>query len=94
MKNDFFLGDTLSPGNPNCSGRVTTVDLLVITTSIQLLSIQKNDIFTFFRTLYLHEEVNRTEPSSSARVPCSLLLTERGEGEREAAEGCKHRRTG
>jgi hypothetical protein len=35
----------------------------------QLLLIQQT-LFTFYKTSYLNEEVNRTEPSPSVSVPC------------------------
>ncbi len=47
--------------------RLSTVDLLVLTSSDQLFLLAKN-IFPFYRTSYLKEEVNCTEPSLSVIV--------------------------
>jgi hypothetical protein len=56
------------PWKSYCRGRHSTVDLLVLTNLYQLLSILKI-LFTFFKTSYLNEEVNLSEPSPSVRLP-------------------------
>ncbi len=56
------------PGNPYWRSKISTVDLLVLTSSDQLLLIQEKILF--FKTSFLNEEVNRTELSPSVRVPC------------------------
>ncbi len=53
-------------GSPYWRGRYATLDLLVLTSSYQLLFILKIFLFYFFTTRY-----NCTEPSPSVRVPCS-----------------------
>jgi hypothetical protein len=54
-------------------GRLSKVDLLVLTSSDQLLLLMKIFIFLFFfQTSYLIEEVGRTELSLSVRVPCFI----------------------
>ncbi len=62
-------------GNPYLRGRLSTVDLLVLTNLVQLLWVQQT-LFTFFcKTSYLNEEVNRTEPSPSVSVICISAWT-------------------
>ncbi len=75
----FFYVDSLSenvttnlrnlsrdqPGKPYLRGRLSTVDLLVLTCLDQLLFILK---ILFNKTSYLYEEVNRTEPSPSVSI--------------------------
>jgi hypothetical protein len=58
------------PGNPYCMGRISTVNLLALTSSDQLLFILKISFFLFYKTSYHKEEVNCLEPSSSVRVVC------------------------
>ncbi len=55
-------------------GRISKVDLLVLTSSDQLLLLMRIFIFLFFflQTSYLIEEVGRTELSLSVRVPCFI----------------------
>jgi hypothetical protein len=48
-------------------GRLSTVDLLALTSLDQLLLTQQ--ILFFYKTSYLNEEVNCTEPSPSVSVP-------------------------
>jgi hypothetical protein len=48
--------------NTNWRGRLSTVDLLVLTSLDQLLLILQT-FFLFYKTSYLIEEVNHTEPS-------------------------------
>ncbi len=57
-------------GSPYRRGRISTVDLLVLIGSEQVLLIQKNIIFPFYNTSYLNGVVNCTEPSISVSVPC------------------------
>ncbi len=51
-------------------GRLSTVNLLVLTSLNQQLLILKNTIYDFRKTSYLIEEVNRTESSPLVSVPC------------------------
>jgi len=53
----------LIAGNPYRRGRISTVDLLALTKSFQLLFIYMNIYFLFYKTTYLDVEVNCTEPS-------------------------------
>ncbi len=46
------------------TGRISTINLLVLTSSNYLLLIVKMHIFLFLQTSYLNKEVNCTEPSS------------------------------
>jgi len=56
-------------GNTYIRGRLCTVHLLVLTSLDQLLFTLKL-YFSFYKTTYLNEEVNRTEPSfPSVRFP-------------------------
>jgi hypothetical protein len=48
--------------------RLSTVDLLVPTSLDQLLFISQT-LLLFYKTSYLNEEVNRTEPTTLARLP-------------------------
>jgi hypothetical protein len=49
-------------------GRISTIDLLVLTSSDQLL-LKQEHFFLFYKTRYLIKEVNHTEQSPSIRVP-------------------------
>jgi hypothetical protein len=51
-----------------------TVHLLILTGSDQLLLILKNIIFLHYKTRYVIEEVNCTEPSRSVRFPWIFVL--------------------
>jgi hypothetical protein len=53
-------------GNPHIRGRISTIDLLVLTSSDQLRLI----LCIYYKTSNLNVEVNCTEPSPSVRVPC------------------------
>ncbi len=53
---------------PYRMGRISTVDLLVLTSLNELLFKLKLN-FLFYKATYLNEEVNCTEPSPSVRVP-------------------------
>ncbi len=57
-------GKKLEPGNTYWSGRISTVDLLVLTSSDQLILIHKN---SFHKTSFLNEVVNCTDLSPSVR---------------------------
>jgi hypothetical protein len=57
--------------NPNGSGRVCTVDLLVLT-SLDQLSLILKPCFSFFLKQPILMRRSRTEPSSSLRVPCTV----------------------
>jgi hypothetical protein len=57
------------PGNPYRSGRFSTIDLLVLTSSDQHPFYSEKYIFNSFKTRYFNKEVNRTEQSLSVRVP-------------------------
>jgi hypothetical protein len=61
-----------SQGSLNEGRSISTINLLVFTSSEQIFLIL-NYIF-FYKTTYLKEEVNRTEPSPFDRVPCTSLL--------------------
>jgi hypothetical protein len=61
---------SLDPGNPYLKERISTIDLLVLTGSDQLLLILKNIIFLLCKTSYLNEKENFREPSTSVMVPC------------------------
>jgi hypothetical protein len=51
-------------------GRLTTVHLLALTSSVQVVSILNVEFFFSTQTSYLSKEVNRTEPSPEpVRVP-------------------------
>jgi len=50
-------------------GRISTIDLLVLTSSDRLLFMIKKYFSFFDRTSYLNKEANSTEPFSK----CSLL---------------------
>jgi len=63
-----------SQGSLAEGGRFSTVDLLVLTSLGQLLFIFKISFTFFYKTSYLVEEVNRTEPSLSVSVSCQNLL--------------------
>jgi hypothetical protein len=57
-----------SPGNTYRSGRLSTVDLL---NKVACLSTKTNKTFKINLILTsFYKEVIRTEPSTSARVPC------------------------
>jgi hypothetical protein len=56
-------------GNSYRRGRISTVDLLVLTSLDKLLFTQKILLFFFYKTSYSNKEVNRTEPSPSVSAP-------------------------
>ncbi len=56
------------PGNSYWRGRISTIDLLALISSHQLLSIFKRGFYFFNKTGNLKEEVNRTEPSSKGSL--------------------------
>jgi hypothetical protein len=53
---------------PLLKGRLSAVDLLVLTSLDQLLLVLLS-LFTFYKTSHLNEELNCTEPSPSASIP-------------------------
>ncbi len=55
-------------------GRISTIDLLVLTNLDQLILVL-NIFFLFYKTSYLNKEVNCTEPSTSERVPRLMSCT-------------------
>jgi hypothetical protein len=57
-------------------GRSNTIDLLVLVSLDQLLFILKG-FFPLNKTSYLNQEVNRTKPSPSVRVPWPKLSIDR-----------------
>ncbi len=61
-------------GKSYLGGRFSTVDLLVLTSLDQFVSKLKILFFLFYKTSYLNEEVNCTEPSTSISVPWWLLI--------------------
>jgi hypothetical protein len=54
--------------------RVSTVDLLVLTCSDQLLLILKVYIYFFYQTSYINEEGDCTEPSPTVRITWHHIL--------------------
>ncbi len=60
-------------GKPYWKGRISTVDLLLLTSSDRLLTILNLYFSIFYRTTFLNKEVNRTEPSPSVRVSWMVL---------------------
>ncbi len=63
-----FLTLKFSARYPYWKERISTVVLLALTSSVQLLLIMKNIIFLFYKTCYLNEDTNCTEPFPSVRV--------------------------
>jgi hypothetical protein len=57
------------------AGRISTDDLLVLTSSDQLRYILK-PYSSLYKTTYFNEEVNRLERSPSVRVPCNCVFRE------------------
>jgi hypothetical protein len=51
------------------TGRLSTVSLLVLASLDQLFFYKENYIYFFYKTSYLNEEVNRTEPFPLVRIP-------------------------
>ncbi len=62
-----FKEDSLGR-EPLLKGRISTIDLLVLTSLDQLL-LKLQALLTFYETRYLNEEVNCAEPSPSVSVP-------------------------
>ncbi len=60
---------TGQPRNPHWRDRLSTIDLLALTSLDQLLWYWKHQSFISYKTSYLHEEVNRTESFPSVSVP-------------------------
>jgi hypothetical protein len=63
-----FLSLRVVPGNSKRRGRLSTVELLVLTSFSAHFYIE-NIIFLFTKTSYLNEEVNCTEPAPSVSIP-------------------------
>ncbi len=63
-------------GKLYCTGRLSTVNLLVLTSLYKLLFYNENILYILFfhKTSYLNEEVNCTEPSPSVSIPWSRCL--------------------
>ncbi len=59
----------VSSRNPFLREKLSTVDLLVLTSSGQLLFIMKTLLTLFTKQATLNKEVNCTEPSRSVSVP-------------------------
>ncbi len=57
------------PRNPRWTGRISTVDLLAVTNSDQLLFTLNTETIFLNETTYLKKEVNCTEISPSVRLP-------------------------
>ncbi len=53
-------------------GRHSTVDLLALTRLDQLLWMKRTLFNFYYKTRYVNEEVNRTEPSLSGSIPCTF----------------------
>jgi hypothetical protein len=64
----FGTSECTHPGKPHWRERISTDDLLVLT-SLEKTAFLTETIFPFYKTTYLNEEVNRTEPSPSVRLP-------------------------
>jgi len=65
----FSIMDLFRPGKPNLRGMLSTVDLLVVTCSCQVLFVLQT-ISTVLKTSYLNEEVDCTQPFPSVSVSC------------------------
>ncbi len=59
----------LQPRNTDWRGRLSTVDLLVLT-SLDKLLLKLKTLFTSYKMSWINEEVNCTEPSPSVCIPC------------------------
>jgi hypothetical protein len=57
-------------GKSYWGGRLNTIDLLLLTSLDQLIFMLKILFQFFYKTSYLNEEVNCTEPSPSVSIPC------------------------
>ncbi len=66
-----FLSKIKNAGNTCLRGWVSTIDLLVIPCLLELLL---NIANIFYKTSYLNQEVNCTEPSPSVRGPCKKVI--------------------
>jgi hypothetical protein len=67
------LGLIFIAGKAYLRGRISTVDLLVLTSLDEVLFNLKLYFPFFTKTTYLNEEVNCTDPFPSVRLPCSML---------------------
>ncbi len=70
LKSMLPLLQLLQPGSLYWRGQLSTVGLLVLTRSGQLLLILKT-LFTFYRKSHLNDEDKCTGPSPLVRGPCS-----------------------
>ncbi len=59
---------TAEPGNPYWTGRLSTVDLLVLT-RLDVLILILQTLYNSFKTRYSNAEVKCTEPSLSVSIP-------------------------
>jgi hypothetical protein len=66
------------PGNPYWTGRLSTIDLLVLTSLGELILTLKLHIYIFTKPTYLNEEVKCTEPFRSVKSSQVLPLCYRG----------------
>ncbi len=66
--------ELIKAGKPYWGGRLSTVDLLVLTSLDQLLLIIKFLFHLCYKTSYLNEEVNCTVPSPSVSFPWMRYL--------------------
>jgi len=80
------------PGKSNWKGRLSTVDLLARTSLDQLLWILIV-LFIYFKTSFLNEEVNCTEPSPTVSIPWTLTLAEFAESGKIISFGGKFKMT-
>jgi hypothetical protein len=72
--NRFYQTDWANPGKSNGKGRLNTVGLLVLASFDQLLFVLKILVTFFYKTTYLNEEVNCTEPVSIPWLITSVYL--------------------
>ncbi len=69
----FWLFIMSSAGTSYWRGRLSTVDLRVLASLNQLLFYIEIIIILFYKTSYLNEEINCTEPSPLVSIPCLLF---------------------
>ncbi len=65
--------ETPLPGKSCWRGRLSTIDLLALTSLDHSFFIFKMLFFYFYKTTYLKKEVNGTEPSPLISFPCRCL---------------------
>ncbi len=71
----WLHSDELLPGKSHRRERLSTVDLLVLTTLHRLLFIVKILFALFKKTSYLNKEANGTKPTAIDIFPALTLLT-------------------